>query len=53
MAPDDDEIGADLPSAIGEDASGTNVWAVSGASSSNKHVKMALSDGYPYGTRVK
>ena len=30
-----------------------HVWAISGPSSANKHVKMALFECYLYGTRVK
>jgi len=53
MAPDDDEPGDDLPLAAGGNGSGTHVWAISGPASANEHVKMALSDGSPCGTRVK
>ena len=53
MAPDDEKLGGDSPPAIAGNGSGTHVWAISGASSANEHVKMALPECYPYRTRVK
>jgi len=53
MAPNDDTLGATQFRQPPGMASGTYVWAILGPSSANQHVKMALFEGYPYGTRVK
>jgi hypothetical protein len=53
MASDDDELGGDSPRAIAGNGSGPYVWAISGPSPANQHVKMALPECSPYGTRVK
>jgi hypothetical protein len=53
MAPDDYQLGGDSPSVIAGNGSGTHVWAISGPSSVDTHVKMAFFECCLRGTRVK